>query len=108
MLHDGGVGVDRNARKMILTWCRSRRLEAADLGRTGKGKVHSTSTLRTWFKSSRSNPGGCVEVCYIDDGIKVRDSKDPCGPVLTFTNREWLAFLDGVRLNEFDPPAGPS
>jgi hypothetical protein len=55
-----------------------------------------------WFKSSRSNPGGCVEVRFIDDFVQVRDSKDPKGPILTFTDREWTAFLEGVRFNEFD------
>lgn len=62
----------------------------------------SGTALPKWFKSSRSNPGGCVEVRFLDDSVQVRDSKDPQGPVLTFTNREWTAFLEGVRFNEFD------
>jgi len=62
----------------------------------------SDNTLLKWLKSSRSNPGACVEVRFIDDFVQVRDSKDPDGPVLTFTNREWTAFLEGVRSNEFD------
>ena len=58
-----------------------------------------------WFKSSCSNPDACVEVLY-DGFVHVRDSKgDQSGPVLTFNSREWQAFLDGVRLNEFDLPA---
>lgn len=59
-----------------------------------------------WFKSSRSNPDACVEVLFTDSVIRVRDSKDRQGPVLTFDTREWAAFLDGVRLNEFDVPPG--
>jgi uncharacterized protein DUF397 len=55
-----------------------------------------------WLRSSRSNPGGCVEVRFAENSVQVRDSKDPDGPVLTFTDREWTAFLDGVRSNEFD------
>jgi hypothetical protein len=62
----------------------------------------SDNALPGWFKSSRSNPEGCVEVRFINDLVQVRDSKDPEGPVLTFTNREWAAFLEGVRFNEFD------
>jgi hypothetical protein len=34
--------------------------------------------------------------------VAVRDSKDPAGPVLTFTAPEWSAFLAGVRDGEFD------
>jgi Domain of unknown function (DUF397) len=60
--------------------------------------------------SSLSNANGsCVDA---DEGtglkegrvhlIKVKDSKDPDGPVLKFTDDEWLAFLAGVRLGEFD------
>jgi hypothetical protein len=35
-------------------------------------------------------------------GIAVRDSKDPMGPVLRFTRREWVSFLDGLDKGEFD------
>ena len=37
-----------------------------------------------------------------DGTIGVRDSKDPDGPVLRFTVREFEAFLDGARRSEFD------
>jgi hypothetical protein len=57
-----------------------------------------------WFKSSRSggNGGSCVEVRVHDGRIQTRDSKDPDGPVLTFTPAEWSAFICGVRDGEFD------
>jgi hypothetical protein len=35
-------------------------------------------------------------------GIAVRDSKDPSGPVLSFTRHEWVSFLDGLDKGEFD------
>jgi hypothetical protein len=54
-----------------------------------------------WFKSSFSGAGQCVEV-RLHEGISVRDSKDPSGPVLRFTDHEWTAFLKGVRHGEFD------
>lgn len=56
-------------------------------------------------KSTRSGPwtDNCVEVGQCDCGVKVRDSKDPTGPVLTFTRAEWDAFLAGARDGEFDP-----
>ncbi len=57
-----------------------------------------------WVKSSLSfSNGNCVEVAGLPDGgIGVRDSKDPDGPVLTFTPGEWRAFLGGARNGEFD------
>jgi Domain of unknown function (DUF397) len=61
-------------------------------------------TNADWRKSSFSggNGGGCVEVARNLPGIvAVRDSKDPHGPALVFTPAEWLAFLDGVRADEF-------
>ena len=58
----------------------------------------------TWFKSSFSGPNGnaCVEVALLPEGVAVRDSKDQGGPVLRFTAQEWIAFLAGVRADEFD------
>ena len=35
-------------------------------------------------------------------GVAVRDSKDPNGPVLHYTDAEWRAFLHGARNGEFD------
>ncbi|MFI2710858.1 DUF397 domain-containing protein [Micromonospora sp. NPDC018662] len=48
-----------------------------------------------WRKSTRSgsNGGNCVEVADNLPGlVAVRDSKDPAGPVLTFTPDAWTAF----------------
>ena len=57
-----------------------------------------------WVKSSLSFSNGvCVEVADLSDGnVGVRHSKDPCGPVLRFAPAEWHAFIEGVRLGEFD------
>jgi hypothetical protein len=56
-----------------------------------------------WHKSSRSNgQGQCVEVARIDQAVAVRDSKDPAGPVLTFTSAEWVAFISGAKDGEFE------
>lgn len=62
-----------------------------------------TTTAR-WFKSSYSaNGADCVEVAITAHLVAVRDSKNPTGPILTFTRHEWAAFLAGVKDNEFDP-----
>jgi hypothetical protein len=62
-----------------------------------------------WIKSSLSFANGdCVEVARLPDGrVGVRHSKDPIGPVLRFTPREWSAFIAGIHGGEFDDlPAG--
>ncbi|WP_219471295.1 DUF397 domain-containing protein [Nonomuraea rhizosphaerae] len=63
----------------------------------------SRSHDAAWFKATFSdNGGGCVEVALGADGVAVRDSKDPDGPVLRFSDQEWCAFLAGVHAGEFD------
>ncbi|MEU0481134.1 DUF397 domain-containing protein [Streptosporangium sp. NPDC006013] len=53
-------------------------------------------------KSSYSNSGdACVEVATNLPGVvAVRDSKDPLGPVLTFSPATWNDFLTGIRTGE--------
>jgi hypothetical protein len=56
-----------------------------------------------FLKSSRSSAtGNCVEVGTAGNHIHVRDSKNPDGPMLTFTSHEWEAFIAGVKSGEFD------
>jgi len=43
-----------------------------------------------------------VEVAQHTDRYLVRDSKNPDGPVLTFTQTEWIAFKAGMVAGEFD------
>jgi hypothetical protein len=55
-----------------------------------------------WRKARRSGAqGDCVEVRGHDGAVEVRDSKDPHGPVLRFTESEWGAFLNGMENREF-------
>jgi hypothetical protein len=57
-----------------------------------------------WTKSSHSDAGGsCVEVRRSQDGdIQVRDSKNPSGPVLTFTPSQWDAFIGATKRDGFN------
>lgn len=65
---------------------------------------HLTSEL-IWTKATASDSNGsCLEVARSPAGGRyVRESKDHgAGPVLSFTETEWAAFLDGARKGEFD------
>ncbi|WP_327090469.1 DUF397 domain-containing protein [Nonomuraea sp. NBC_01738] len=70
-----------------------------------------------WRKARRSgsNGGDCVEVAVLaapedvaahkaeqDRLFVLRDSKDPDGPRLFFTEAEWEAFRLGMKDGEFD------
>ncbi|MFG2895335.1 DUF397 domain-containing protein [Streptomyces sp. NPDC048248] len=60
-----------------------------------KASAGDASTLQ-WFKSSysdSSNSSECVEVATAPDTIRIRDSKNPDGPQLTFTPTTWADFL---------------
>lgn len=60
----------------------------------------------SWRKSSRSDNAAenCVEVAEFDTCYAVRDTKQQGrGPILAFTRSEWAAFVEGVKLGEFDP-----
>jgi hypothetical protein len=65
----------------------------------------SESAPKIWHTSSASGPNGdCVEVAFIDEGVLVRHSRNPSGPVLSFTHSEWRAFVAGAHNGEFELP----
>ncbi len=37
-----------------------------------------------------------------DGGVDMRNSRDPDGPVLSYTRAEIAAFLEGIKAGEFD------
>jgi hypothetical protein len=55
-----------------------------------------------WRKSSTSGGEGCVEVAAAKGSILVRDSKDPHGPMLTFSGPEWTRFLAACTRTKLD------
>jgi hypothetical protein len=56
-----------------------------------------------WVKSRYSNAeGNCVEVARVDGGVAMRNSRDPDGPALVYTNAEVAAFVAGAKAGEFD------
>jgi len=66
----------------------------------------ATSSRAAWRKSSHSGANGdCVEVARPAPGrIAVRDSKDPGGPRLAFTRRQWTAFTRSVTSSNLLEP----
>jgi hypothetical protein len=54
-----------------------------------------------WQKSARCDSGTCVEVAVTAAGIGMRNSGDPNGPVLWFSQAEWAAFVEGLRRGDF-------
>jgi hypothetical protein len=79
--------------------CRRRNPGQADSSQVTRGEKMSA----VWVRSSLSFPNGnCVEVASLPGGeIGVRNSRDPGGPVLKFSQEEWDAFLGRARLGEF-------
>lgn len=55
-----------------------------------------------WRKSSFCDTSACVEVRVQDGLIQVRDSKDPEGSVLTYTESQWATFVRGATDGEFN------
>lgn len=58
----------------------------------------------TWRKSTRSNGSGdCVEVAdNLAGNVRLRDSKDPEGPILTFTATAWSVFVGSAKCGTFN------
>jgi hypothetical protein len=54
-----------------------------------------------WRKSSRSQAPNneCVEICFAQDEVLVRDSKNPDGPVLRVTAAAWTALVEMICRN---------
>jgi hypothetical protein len=67
--------------------------------------THSTFRDLPWRKARASvGNGACVEVAPFQGKVMVRDSKDPDGSVLAYTQTEWRAFLQVAKAGRFDHP----
>lgn len=63
----------------------------------------TSNCVERFRKSSYSSGGDCVDVgeCWCH-GVPIRDSKNPDGPVLMFTEGAWAEFLAEVKHGQFD------
>jgi hypothetical protein len=51
----------------------------------------------SWRRVRRCGTSSCVEIAHDLEVIHMRDSKDPDGPVLTFSHEVWNGFLADLR-----------
>ncbi|MEV5413386.1 DUF397 domain-containing protein [Thermopolyspora sp. NPDC052614] len=66
--------------------------------------MNSASHPLTWRKSSHSTGTNenCVEVSSLSRGmLAMRDSKNPDGTALTFTSKEWAAFIISIKSTRY-------
>jgi hypothetical protein len=59
-----------------------------------------TAEALSWRKSSysTSNGGNCVEVAATPHTIAVRDSRNPYGPTVEFSQGSWEAFTQRLAV----------
>ncbi len=55
-----------------------------------------------WRVALACNGGECIRVAPQGNEIVIGDSKNPSGPVLTYSRPEWQAFVNGIRQGDFD------
>ncbi|MFJ2744749.1 DUF397 domain-containing protein [Streptomyces sp. NPDC087440] len=67
------------------------------------GVAASSIAGASWVKSSASAAGNCIEVAALPGGtVAMRNSRDPQGPALIYTDAELEAFVAGAKAGEFD------
>ncbi|MFZ0159820.1 MAG: DUF397 domain-containing protein [Kineosporiaceae bacterium] len=72
------------------------------LSKAGQGPTTTDLAQDSWRTSSFCSSAQCVEVAQHADVVRVRDSKNSSGPVLTYSTAEWRDFVSGVKAGEFD------
>lgn len=61
-----------------------------------------------WRSAQRCETGACVEVARVNESFAVRDSKNPSGPILTFSAGAWSEFVAGVHAGDFEHGRAPT
>jgi hypothetical protein len=66
-------------------------------------RIPDASVITTWRKSSYSGSenADCVEFARLDDEVATRDSKNPTGPALVFSQDAWTSFVCDVASGSF-------
>jgi predicted secreted Zn-dependent protease len=56
----------------------------------------------TWHTALSCDGGACVEVAADRNAIFIRNSRQPSGPLLEYTQEEWHEFVSGIKKGDFD------
>ncbi|GAB3391753.1 DUF397 domain-containing protein [Micromonospora halotolerans] len=70
------------------------------MGQHPKGDFDLSQAV--WQRAEGDTSDSAVEVAFVGDLIGMRNSAEPDGPVLVFTQDEWDAFVAGAQDGEFD------
>ena len=71
------------------------------LGKRARSKPPILAELN-WQVARECNGGSCIQVATHGEQIVIGDSKNPEGPILTYSRTEWDAFSNGIRQGDFD------
>jgi predicted secreted Zn-dependent protease len=55
-----------------------------------------------WRTALRCNGGSCVQVAATEQGILLGSTRQPAGPVLSYTPDKWHEFIAGIKRGDFD------
>ncbi len=55
-----------------------------------------------WLVSRTCESGACVGVARRGESVLIRNTNKPEGIVIDVTTEEWLQFLAGAKLGDFD------
>lgn len=59
-------------------------------------------TSLVWRTTLSCNGGECVKVAASDQAVLIADSKQPGGPILSYSRTEWREFVTGIKNGDFD------
>ena len=60
------------------------------------------NTGPTWRTALSCNGGACVQVAATKNGVLLGNTRQPSGPVLSYTPDEWRKFVAGIKKGDFD------
>jgi predicted secreted Zn-dependent protease len=64
--------------------------------------IYTSERVLDWHVSRTCESGACVKVARQDELVLIGNTSNPGGPFNEFTIDEWLQFLAGAKLGDFD------
>ena len=59
--------------------------------------IPPTAGELSWRTARNCDGGNCIRVATSKDKVTIGDSKNPDGPMLSYSRAEWVAFIDGIK-----------